>query len=186
MSATFERVTPPSPGPSPAEAEAAAVQADRRAAQAKAVAEHASKIAKDARAAAGEATREAAKMREVADPRLRERTNLSVAQAKLRLLEAARAIDPVGSMRAAVRDHPFVAVGAALGAGALVGTLGGSLGSLLRLGLSVMKVAKPLALAGAQFAASHIAAKQAATEVKHENPPAGAPYPPETSAIPPR
>lgn len=187
MSTTFERVIPPSPGTSPAEATAAAAQADRRAAQAKAVAGHASKIAKDARAAAGEAKREAAKLRESVDPKLRDRADPSVTQAKLRLLEAARAIDPIGSMKAAVRDHPFVTVGAALGTGALVGTLGGSLGSLLGLGLSVVKFGKPLALAGAQFAMSRMAAKHAATEVKQEGPPAGAgSVPPAASAIPRR
>ena len=190
MTTTFERVTAPSPGPNPAEAIAAAEQADRRAAQAKAVAEQASKIAKDARASAGQAKREAVKLRESADPKLRDRTDVSVTQAKVRLLEAARAIDPIGSMKAAVREYPFVTVGTAMGTGAVVGTLGGPLGgslrSLLGLGFSVVKLGKPLVFAGMQFAASRMAAKQAATEVKEETPPVTRAVPLAASSIPPR
>jgi ElaB/YqjD/DUF883 family membrane-anchored ribosome-binding protein len=172
MSTTFERATTPAPGPTPADAAAQAARADERAAQAKAVAENAEKIAKDARKAAGESTREAAKLREVADPKLRDRPNLSTAQAKVHFLEAANAIDPIGSLRNAVRNHPFMTVGAALGAGAVVGASTGKLGPISRFAYSLIKLAKPLALSAAQLAASRVAAHYAADAASAAPPPA--------------
>lgn len=171
MSTTFEKATPATPGPSPVDAAEEAARADVRAAQAKIAADRATKAAKEARATASEAKREATKLHEAADPKLREREPISTTQAKLRFMEAARAIDPIGSVRNAVREHPFITVGAALGTGAVVGASGVTLGAIGRLAWSAMKFAKPLVATAAEFAARHVAAQHAANAA----PPTGTP-----------
>jgi len=87
----------------------------------------------------------------------------ALALAKLRLIETARLIDPLKP----IREHPFVTVGVAGGAGAVLGSTGGAalgLSSLVHAGAAFLRslsgVAGPLAsmlgpiLAG-KFAGEH-------------------------------
>lgn len=168
-SQTHERMAPDLPGHQRLDLAAKKTQADAKAREARAAADRAAKVAKDAKAAARAADIEAAKLHAETDPKEREREErgeLSLAQAKQRLLDAGRAIDPIGSLRETVREHPYATVGSAAGAGFVIGSSRGLVGRLAgaaaSLALSAVKLGKPLALAAGQFAASRAAAQQAA------------------------
>lgn len=93
----------------------------------------------------------------------RDETNapkLTPEQAKTLLLDAARAFDPLR----VVREHPFVTVGAAAGAGAVMGSSGAGMFALTGLIRSLTKVIVPFAGIVGQVAAAHIGAKTGADQ----------------------
>lgn len=164
----------PKTEPTDSKSAAFSAQADARAKEARAAADRAAKVAKDAKAAARAAELEAAKLHDAVDPKKDDagKLELTPSQAKLRLLEAGRSIDPMGALRDTVRDHPYATVGTAAGAGFVLGSSGGMLGHLVGTGASIaltlVKFSRPLAMAAAQFAAGSLAAKKAAGDAVEE------------------
>ncbi len=80
----------------------------------------------------------------------------SLDDAKARLHEAARAIDPL----APLRKHPFTTVGVAAMSGFLVGSKDHpALMKTLRLSMAAGNLLKPVLLAAGKIAATHFASK---------------------------
>ena len=154
------------PNLTPEQARAAAEAADRRAAEARDAAKKAKQAAKASRAAAVKAEAEAIRLRKEADPALRERSNLSVVQAKARLLDAARAIHPIADAQAAMSQRPLTTVGVAAGTGFVLGSSGGVLGHAVggaaKITASLLAILKPFAGTFAKLAAAQFAVQQAA------------------------
>lgn len=151
---------------SPAQARAAAASADARAAEARKRADEAKRAAKEARTAAATAAAEAARLRDAANPEKVERSNLTTAQAKARLLDAAKAIHPFADAQDAARTHPWTVVGVAVGAGAILGASGGAIGHVVgggaRVTAALLAFARPAATAFGKYAAAQFAVQQAA------------------------
>lgn len=96
---------------------------------------------------------------EAAKARPRSQEQLSVAEAKARLVETLRSIDLLRPLR----DHPFVVVGAAATAGAVLGSSGTTVNHLSRLSVSLLRLAKPVSGILTQFLAGKAAADAVTT-----------------------
>jgi hypothetical protein len=151
-------------------AAARAKVAEQRAAAATAAADQARAAAKAARAAASKAHAEADDLRKASDPEARIREKITPDQAKMALLDAARSFDPFGGIREHTHKHPFTLVGIAAGTGAVLGASGGvigqAIGGLSRIGVSLLALAKPMAMVAAQFAAGKVAANSVKEDVQ--------------------